>query len=207
MIRWLWLLPLGTNIFLCHRETIWLKRYPKKFRPKYYKNFLDYIIVLFEKSEHLQQFAEYLNKQQPNTRFSVNIDKNGSLPFLDIKIYRENGKVLTGVHKKKTLSGLCINFTSFILLGYKFGVSYTLFHRCFCLVFDFSKFHIELEKLKKLITKKVYPQKFIDKCIFKLLSRMFQHKPKVTTVPHNELRTVRPYLGNMSNITKTNLTI
>ena len=33
-------------------------------------------------------------------------------------------------------------------LEYKFGLSYALFHRCFCLVSDFSNFHMKLEKLK-----------------------------------------------------------
>lgn len=34
-----------------------------------------------------------MNKQH-NTRFSVEAEKNGALPVLDIKINRENGKLL-----------------------------------------------------------------------------------------------------------------
>lgn len=75
-----------------------------------------------------------MNKQH-NTRFSVEAEKNGALPVLDIKINRENGKFVTSVHRKGTLSGVCKYFTSFIPLEYKF-------HRSFCLVPDFSKFNI-----------------------------------------------------------------
>ena len=77
-------------------------------------------------------------------------EKNGSLHFLGIKRCRENGKFAASVYRKETFSGVYTNFTSFILLGYKFGLSYTLFHWCFCLVYYFSKFHIELEKFSKI---------------------------------------------------------
>ena len=53
--------------------------------------------------------------------------KNGALPFLDIKIYRQNGKFVTGVYSKETFSGVCRNIASFIPLEYKFDLSYTLF--------------------------------------------------------------------------------
>ena len=39
---------------------------------------------IFEKPEHLQQFTEYMNKQHPDIRFSVEAEKNYVLPFLDI---------------------------------------------------------------------------------------------------------------------------
>ena len=64
---------------------------------------------------------------------------------------------------------------------------------------------MELEKLKNILLKNAYPQKFIDKCIFRFLNRILEHKPIVTTVPKKEPRIVLPYLGNMSNITKTKL--
>ena len=46
--------PLGptlANIFLCHLETIKLKRCPKKFGPKHCKRSMDDIMVLFEEPE------------------------------------------------------------------------------------------------------------------------------------------------------------
>ena len=125
--------PTLANIFMCHHKTIWFKRWSKNFWLKCYKRFVDDIIALFEKCEHLEQFAEYMNKQHPNIRSSAKAEKNDALPFLDIKIYTENGKfpVCTG---KKTFSGVYTIFTSYILLEYKSGLFYTLFYQCFCLV-------------------------------------------------------------------------
>ena len=83
---------------------------------------------------------------------------------------------------KDTFSGLYTNFTSFIPFEYMFGLFNTLFHCCFCLVLDFSKFYIEQTKLKKILSKIAYLQEFIDECIFEFLRKVFENKPKDTTV-------------------------
>lgn len=57
--------------------------------------------MLFEKSEHLQQFAAYMNKQHPNIRFSKEAEKN-VLTFLHAKIYKESGNSVSSVYGKVT---------------------------------------------------------------------------------------------------------
>ena len=68
----------------------------------------------------------------PNIRFLTETEKKGVLPFLNMKIYKENEKVVTSVHKKDTFSGVSINFTSFIPFEYKFDLSSTRFHCSVC---------------------------------------------------------------------------
>ena len=75
------------------------------------------------------------------------------------------------------------NFISFIPLEYKFGLVHTLLNRCFNLSLDFSKFHHEVDKLKKILSKNAYPQKFIDKCIQKFLHNMFIQRQQIPSVP------------------------
>ena len=90
-------------------------------------------------------------------------------------------------------------------LEHKFGVVYTLLHRSFTIVSDFSKFHFEFETLQKILHKNAYSTKFVDKCIAKFVNNIFVQKPVFTTVPKLELRIVLPYLGNISSITKKRL--
>ena len=71
-------------------------------------------------------------------------------------------------------------------------------------MYDFSKFHFEVETLKKTLHKNAYPTKFVDKCVAKFVN-IFTKKPVFTTVPKLELRIVLPYLGNISSITKKRL--
>ena len=201
--------PLGptlANIFLCYHESNWLKDCLKNFKPIYYKRYVDDIFVLFNKPEHAQFFLEYINKKHKNIKFSIETELNGSLSFLDVKIFRENEKFVTSIFRKDTFSGVCTNFISFIPLEYKFGLVQTLLNRCFHLSSDFLKFHHETDKLKKILSKNAYPQKFVDKCIQKFLNNVYIQTPKVPSVPKKELIIILPYLGNMSQIVKTKLT-
>ena len=58
---------------------------------------------------------------------------------------------MTNVYRKETFTGVYTNVSSFIPLEHKFGMVYTLLHRCFCLVSDMFKFHFEIEKLKEIL--------------------------------------------------------
>ena len=124
--------PLGpalANIFLCYHKSNWLKDCPKNFKPIYYKRYVDDIFVLFKKPEHANFFLEYINKKHKNIKFSIETELNGSLSFLDVKIFRENEKFVTSVFRKHTFSGVYTNFISLIPLEYKFGLVHTLLTR------------------------------------------------------------------------------
>ena len=137
---------------------------------------------------------------------SIETELNGSLSFLDVKIFRENEKFVTNVFRKDTFSGVCTNFVSFIPLECKFGLVHSRSNRCFNLSSDFLKFHHEVDKLKNILSKNAYSQKFVDKCIQKFLNNMYTQTLKVPSVPKKELIIILPYLGNMYQIVKTKLT-
>ena len=123
----------------------------------------------------------------------MKLKKDNSFSFLDVTICREKDKFTTSVFRKDTLSGVCTNFISFVALKHKFGLVYTLLHRSFTIVSDFSKFHFEVETLKKTLHKNAYPTKFVDKCIAKFVNNIFVQKPVFTTVPKLELRVIGTY--------------
>ena len=71
----------------------------------------------------------------------------------------------------------------------------------FLFSFRFFKVSLLTWKTSENSFEYAHPQKVIDQCIFKVLNGIFalmEYKAKVTTV------IVLPYLGNMSNNTKTN---
>ena len=94
---------------------------------------------------------------------------------------------------------------SSMALEFEFVLVCTLLHRCLAVVFDFSKFHFEVEILKKRLYKNVYWTNFVDKCILNFLNNIFVRSPAVTTVRKIELRIMLTDLGIISSITKTRL--
>ena len=124
--------------------------------------------------------------------------RNEQMLFLDVNVFRENGKFVTNVYRKETFTGVYTNISSFIPLEHKFGLVYMLLHRCFCLVSDMSKFHFEIEKLKEILLSNRYSSKFTDKCIPKFMNKLYIKKPVMLTVPKKPLYLVLPFMGKMS---------
>ena len=94
-------------------------------------------------------------------------------PFLMSTCSVRMVKFVTNVYRKEIFTGVYTNFCSFVPLEHKFGLVYTLLHRCFCLVSDMFKFHFEIEKLKEILLSSKYSNKFIDKCIFKFINKLY----------------------------------
>ena len=64
-----------------------------------------------------------MNSKHKNISFSYETVKDGAMPFLDVNIFREKVKFVTNVYRKKTLTGVYSDFSSFIALEYKFGLA------------------------------------------------------------------------------------
>ena len=99
---------------------------PNNFKPIFYKRYVDDIFVLFKKFEHARLFVNYMKSKHKSISFSYKTEKDGVMPFLDVNIFREKGKLVTNVYRKETFTGVCTNVSNFIPLEYKFGLAYTL---------------------------------------------------------------------------------
>ena len=62
--------PTVANVFLSFYETKWLEQCPKDLKPVFYRRYVDNIFVLFESTEHLSKFRNYLNTCHSNMSFS-----------------------------------------------------------------------------------------------------------------------------------------
>ena len=83
--------PLGptlADVFMCHFENIWLENCPSHFKPIVYRRFVDAALLLIRSKDHVDKFRNYLNKQDKSIKFTSEIEENGSLSFLDVKISR-----------------------------------------------------------------------------------------------------------------------
>ena len=76
----------------------------------FYKRYVDDIFVLFKIPEHVTPFADYMNSKHKNINISFETEKDGQMLFLDVDLFRENGKFVTNVHRKETFAGFYINF-------------------------------------------------------------------------------------------------
>ena len=110
-------------------------------------------------------FVEYMNAKHLNIEFTFEHEHNNSFSFLHVEICQENDRLTTSVYRKPFFSGVFTNFKSFISTVHKFGLVYTLLHRCFNITSSYEKFHNEINALKQILKLNGYPTQFIDRCI------------------------------------------
>jgi hypothetical protein len=86
----------------------------------------DIIIVWPEDISPLEELLAHYNSISATTKFTVEREKGGSIPFLDVKVTRKNGKLTTEVDRKPTDTGLYLQYNSYHPKSVKNGIINTL---------------------------------------------------------------------------------
>ena len=60
-----------------------------------------------------------MNGQHPKMKFTKEVESDGSLPFLDVRVRRSGDSFETSVYRKPSYTGLGLSFFSFIPLSIK----------------------------------------------------------------------------------------
>ena len=193
--------PLGptfANIFLSFHETRWLNNCPTHFKPLFYKRYIDDLIIIFQQPSHIQPFLNYLNNQHPNIHFTIEREKDGTLPFLDILISHNSSSFSTSVYRKPTNTLLGTNFFSHIHPKFLLTPLYTLFHRAFHISSDWTLFHNEITFLQTFFSHNYYPSSFFYKHLNKFLNNTLDPPMKIPTVLPLPIYIKIPFLGKLS---------
>ena len=116
--------PLGptlANLFLVYYEHKWLEKFPLQFRRKYYRRYVEKIFLMFESRDHVKKFVKYMNSHHPNIQFTCEEESNKIKInyFLRYFVTRINNRSTTSLYRKRTFSGVYLNFNSFLPMGYK----------------------------------------------------------------------------------------
>ena len=108
--------PLGptlANIFLTYCEDSWLDNFPIQFRPRYYRSYVDDVFLIYERKHQVKKFLRYMNSRHPNIQFTCEGESNKKTSFLDVSIKRMNNKLVRSLYRKKTCSGVYMNYNNF----------------------------------------------------------------------------------------------
>ena len=120
------------NFFLAHHEKKWLEQCPTHFKPVSYHRYVDDTLAIFNSPDHANKFLDYLKQKPTNITFSLETESNGSLPFLDCLIYKQNNRLYTTIYRKPTFTGLGTSFYSNISRKFKIKAMKTLVHSAYC---------------------------------------------------------------------------
>ena len=82
-----------------------------KFKPSLYLRYVDDVILCIPKDK-IKHVLEVFNCYQQKLQFTIEIEKDKKIPFLDLQLIRDNNKIITDWYQKSTFSGRILNFLS-----------------------------------------------------------------------------------------------
>ena len=157
---------------------------------------MDDIFCIFNSKVEALEFFEYLNLQHNNIKFTYELEEKNKIPFLDVLVHAENDIFSTSVYRKSTFTGLLTNFTSFIPTSYKIGLIKTLINRCYEISSSWMLFNTEIEEIKKLLSKDLFPTHLIEKEIKNFLIKKYSKPDEKPESKFNYFKL--PYIGDCS---------
>ena len=86
-------------IHFCHFEESWLTN--NQFRPSISFRYVDDTFSLFDSKDIASRFLDFLNSRHPNIKFTIELEENREIPFLDVCIKRDHNTFSTTIHHKK----------------------------------------------------------------------------------------------------------
>jgi hypothetical protein len=123
----------------------------------------DTFVIWLSTERNLHKFQEHLNQRAPTIRFTLEVETENKLPFLDVLVLREGAHSLSfTVFRKKTNSGRFLNFNSCHPISVKAGVVKSLFHRAGKICSP-NNLLMEQKTLTRIFRQSNYPTAFIRK--------------------------------------------
>ena len=166
---------------------------------KLWKKFVDDTYYL-ARLEYKDKILLALNSFHKNIKFTFEIEKDNTIPFLDILIIRKPGKIETTVYRKKTCTDLYMNWYSFVPKSWKWGTLKTLVQRAHINCSTEKHLKEELNHIRKTFNEiNNYPHWVITK-VFKEIKEMTPSEKEIqvkedenTSIKNHIL--VLPYQG------------
>ena len=168
--------PLGptlANIFVGNYEN---KLFASNSKIFLYQRYVDDIFSIFTTETQCDQIFVVLNSLHPSHRFTVEKEKDGVLPFLDVKIEKSSNEFLTSVYRKLTFTGLYTNWNSFEPTKRKTNLVGILVHRALKICSK-SKLQEELNQIRSILQQNGNPEIVTNSSIRNKISR-FNLEPK-----------------------------
>ena len=130
---------------------------------------MDDIISTCHRDE-TEQLLEEVNCIHRNLSFTIEVEENGEIPFLDMKIIRQGLRVSTAWHRKPTDTNTCLNYYACAPTRYKRNTVEGTVHRIFNCTSSWKLFHEGLSEAKQIWEANQYPPSFYQPIVNEALS-------------------------------------
>ena len=167
--------------------------------PLYYDRFVDDTFSIFTSEEKSVEFFNTLNNLHPSLRFTVECEKDGVLPFMDVSVKRVGGGLERSVYRKLTFTGLYTRWDSFSPTSQKIALMRSLTSRGQRICSP-AALTAEMECLKKIFLDNGYPEYLVQRFVKPKSDALDKPLQQVEEGPTHRNVTIRlPWIGRISS--------
>ena len=152
--------PVLANIFLGFCEC----RIPDDLWPHLYRGFVDDTSALLDSRDGALAFLKCLNELHPSLQFTMESEDDGQLPFMDVRVRKEENVFATAVYRKPTFTGLYTRWDSYCPTSQKIALVRSLVQRAMRIC---SPQYVdgEMETLQSIFEKNGHPGSIVSRVI------------------------------------------
>ena len=110
-------------------------------------------------------FLHTLNSAHTSVKFTMEVEKNGKLPFLGTELLNHAPRIETKVYVKPTNTGLLLHYQSHVDNRYKQSLLTTMLDRAHRLSSSWAYFSEECDRLKKVFAHLKYRERLVNSTI------------------------------------------
>ena len=145
--------------------------------PRVWKRYVDDSFVIIKK-DAVSSFHDTLNACDPKISFTIELENNGQVAFLDTLVSRRNGVAVIDIFRKPTHTDRYLDFSSHHAKEHKISTASTLLFRASNLPRSFEGKTRETNHVRTALEANGYPPAVI--------SNILNKKPPPSTVPPPE---------------------
>ena len=152
--------PLFDDIYVNHLESE-LRHQLENNGVMYWRRFVDDCFVIIKENTDINKLLYILNNFDNNIQFTCEMERNNSLPFLDILITREtNNRNLfsTSIYRKPAFTGLLLKWSSHVPHSCKVSAISSMIYRAIMICSSYTAMHTEFEDIQNLALANGYPK-------------------------------------------------
>lgn len=143
------------------------------FQIPFMKKYVDDIICVLPSSS-VQDTLSIFNSYHPNIQFTIEQETNGTVPFLDTLVIRENQVLKTNWYMKPTASGRYINYHSYHSTKMKMNTILNMKNRITRLSHP-TFLSDNLKKFADIMVHNSFPKQFINRLLFRTRAPSSDH--------------------------------
>lgn len=169
-------------------------------KPQMLYKYVDDMFII-DTEENIKKLFNHINTLHQTLKFTIEIESNNQLPFLDMLVIRENNTLSFDWYQKPIASGRILNWHSSHPYRMKLNIGISFANRV--LTLSHGKFHNKNEKIiKELLHKNNFPPNIIKRIIIKSKHSIEKNSKSISNsnieTKNNKYRSF-PYVPGLSD--------